>query len=91
MTQRAGMRCESRGRGVYVSICLIHFIVQQKPTQHHKEIILQKKKKKSKAWEVGRMRWMVEGKTLEGSLRQASELRSRGRLWKTEKAKTAAE
>ena len=31
--------------GIYVYIKLIHFVVQQKPTQHHKVSILQFKKK----------------------------------------------
>ena len=36
----------SRGKGLYVYIKLIHFIVQQKLAQHFKAIILQFKKKK---------------------------------------------
>ena len=32
-------------KGIYVYILLIHFAVQQKPTQHCKATILQKKKK----------------------------------------------
>ena len=37
----------SGGKGLYVYIKLIHFIVQQKLAQHFKAIILQLKKKKS--------------------------------------------
>ena len=36
----------SKMQGIYVSIWLIHFIVQQKPTQHCKAITPQQKKKK---------------------------------------------
>ena len=35
------VRRHSRREGIYVDIGLIHFVVQQKPTQHCKAIILQ--------------------------------------------------
>ena len=39
-----GMGGTSKREVLYVYIWLIHFIVQQKPTEHCKEIILQLKK-----------------------------------------------
>ena len=41
-----GMRERSKREGANVYIWLIHFIVQQKPTQHCKAITPQQKKKK---------------------------------------------
>ena len=40
-----GVSRHSRREGIYVDIGLIHFVVQQKPTQHCKAIMLQLKKK----------------------------------------------
>ena len=47
MTQRGGIRVRGRLKreGIYICLQLIHFIVQQKLTQHCKAIILQFKKR----------------------------------------------
>ena len=47
MTQRGGIRVGGRLKreGIYICLQLIHFIVQQKLTQHRKAIILQFKKR----------------------------------------------
>ena len=53
MAQRGGWG-EAGGRlmteGLYVYILLIHFVVQQKLTEHGKAIILQLKKKKKSGY-----------------------------------------
>ena len=46
---------------MYVYIWLIHFIVQQKPTQYHEEIILQKKKVRHGKW-AWCVRWWKENR-----------------------------
>ena len=46
----------SKREGIYVYIWLIHFVVQQKLTQHCKATILQKKRRGS-SWSLYTRRW----------------------------------